>query len=70
MPTYKYRFCDGTVCDVAVSDAEYALLNDFDEQERQNNRRQRRHNTPLARCVRKEEKADRERDKEFKGDNE
>ena len=67
MPFYKYRFCDGTVCDVEVSDTEYALLKGFDEQERQNNLRQRRHNTPLTRYARKERVSDKERDSNFKG---
>ncbi|MCL2751446.1 MAG: hypothetical protein FWE62_01680 [Firmicutes bacterium] len=69
MPTYTYKFCDGTVKKVEVSGTEYALLADFDKQEIQNNLRQKRRNIPLARYVRKEENADRRRDKAFKEDN-
>ena len=69
MPRYKYRFCDGTVCEVEVSEADFALLKGLDEQEYQNNMRQRRGNASLARYVWKEEKPDRERDNEFAEDN-
>jgi hypothetical protein len=52
MPTYKYRFCDGTVCDVEVSGEQYTLLKAMDKQERENNRSQGRRNVPLAPYVR------------------
>ena len=70
MPIYKYRFCDGTVSNVEVSDKEFALLTDMDRRENANNRRHRRHGAPLARYVRYGKKPDRGRDKVFKGDNE
>jgi len=70
MPKYTYKFCNGEKQEVEVSDEHYALLTDFDERERENNRRHRRRNIPLARYVKNEEKADKERDKDFKGENE
>lgn len=70
MPTYKYRFCDGTVCDVEVSDEHYALLTAMDKQEQRNNRYQGRRNIQLEHYLRKEEKTVKKRDDDFKGANE
>lgn len=50
MPKYKYRFCDGTVSEVEVSDEHYALLKAMDKQEHENNRSQGRKNVPLEIC--------------------
>ena len=70
MPKYKYRFCDGSVIEVEVTDEQYALLKAMDKQERNNNRRHKRRTVPLRCYVRAEEKADRERDSDFMGANE
>ena len=69
MPKYKYRFCDGTVKEIEISDADFTRLKDMDDRERKNNRRHMRRDTPLARYVWKEEKPDRARDEEFLEDN-
>ncbi len=45
MPKYIYKFCDGTVSEVEVSDEHYTLLKELDKQERENNRRHRRKST-------------------------
>ena len=42
MPKYTYKFCDGTTSEIEVSDEQYAILNEMDEQEKENNRRHRR----------------------------
>ena len=42
MPKYTYKFCDGTVNEIEVSDEQYALLKELDEQEKDNNRRHNR----------------------------
>jgi len=53
MPKYTYKFCDCTVSEVEVSDEHYALLTKLDKEERENNRRQRRHNAPLKTALKK-----------------
>lgn len=53
MPTYKYKFCDGTENVVEVSDEHYTLLKAMDEQEKQNNRNQGRRNVPLDTLLKK-----------------
>lgn len=47
MPTYKYKFCDGTESVVEVSDEHYTMLIAMDKQEKQNDRNQGRRNVPL-----------------------
>ena len=42
MLIYRYKFCDGTVSAVNVSAADFALLNELDKRERENNRRHQR----------------------------
>lgn len=47
MPKYKYRFCDGTISEIEVSDEHYAMLIALDKQEKQNDRNQGRRNVPI-----------------------
>ena len=54
MPIYKYKFCDGTVNEVEVSDEQYALLKEMDKQEAGGNRKHRRRNIPLRLLAKKE----------------
>jgi len=70
MPKYTYKFCNGDVSEVEVSEEQFAQLTAMDKEERQNNLRQKRRNTSLASYQRKEEKHDNMRDKDFKGENE
>lgn len=49
MPTYKYKFCDGTTSEVEVSEEHFALLKKMDKEEKQNDRRHRRQNSPPKR---------------------
>jgi hypothetical protein len=54
MPKYKYKFCDGTVSEVEVSDEQYAMLKAMDEQEKDNNRRHGRQHTPIKSLLKNE----------------
>jgi hypothetical protein len=58
MSKYKYKFCDGTVSEVEVSNETFALLKRLDRQERKNNLRHKRGSVPLAGYIRKEGQAD------------
>ena len=53
MPKYTYKFCDGTVNEVEVSDEHYALLKKLDKQEREKNRQHKRHSAPLKAALKK-----------------
>ena len=70
MPKYIYKFCDGSVSEVEVSDEHYALLRSFDARERLNNLRQKRRNSSLPQHIKRESKLDTERDKDFTEANE
>ena len=67
MPKYKYRFANGEVSEVEVSESCYALLKKLDREEQDNNRRHRRRIIPFARLC-KEDEANREHDNDLKGD--
>ena len=67
MPTYKYKFADGSVSEVEVSEELFAALREFDRRERKNNRRQKNLNTSLVAHLLKEEKSARECDSDFAG---
>lgn len=58
MPTYKYKFCDGTESVVEVSDEHYALLLAMDKQDKQNDRSQGRRNLPLNTLLNKSKDKD------------
>ncbi len=51
MPKYRYKFCDGSVSEIEVSDKQCALLIAMDKQEKRNDRCQGRRNVPLDCCV-------------------
>lgn len=53
MPTYKYKFCDGTISEVEVSNEHYAMLIAMDKQEKQDDRSQGRRNVPLDTLLKK-----------------
>lgn len=58
MPKYKYKFCDGTISEVEVSNEHYAMLIAMDKQEKQNDRSQGRRSVPLNALLKKSKDKD------------
>ncbi|MCL2061142.1 MAG: hypothetical protein FWH03_00750 [Firmicutes bacterium] len=62
MPKYKYKFCDGTSCEVEVTDEQFALLKEMDKQEHNSNFKHKRKSTSLE-VLQEQENTCKENDK-------